>query len=45
MSQANVGYVLRHNPEVDPIKVEISPNSTEIEDKSVSAELRSEIKN
>lgn len=45
MSQANVDYVLKHNPEVDSKKVEICPNSTEIDDKSVSAEVRKEIRN
>lgn len=44
MSQANVDYVLAHNPEVDPGKVEICPNSVEIVDMSVSAEQRREIR-
>lgn len=35
MSQANVDYVLNHNPEVNPAKVEICPNSIEVIDKSV----------
>lgn len=30
MSPANVQYVLKHNPEVDPAIVEIAPNSYEI---------------
>ena len=29
MSQANVGYILRHHPEVAPGKVEVNPNSVE----------------
>ena len=29
MSPANVEYVIRHNPEVDPAKVEVAPNSIE----------------
>ena len=29
MSPANVEYVLRHNPEVSPAKVEVAPNSVE----------------
>ena len=29
MSPANVEYVLRHNPEVSPAKVEVAPNSLE----------------
>lgn len=32
MSQANVDYVIKHNPEVDPDKVEIFPNTLEIQD-------------
>ena len=44
MSQANVDYVIRHNPEIDPDKVEICPNSIEVIDKSVSAEERIEIR-
>lgn len=30
MSPANVEYVLRHNPEVSPAKVEVAPNSVEL---------------
>ena len=30
MSPANVSYVIRHNPEVDPSKVEVAPNSVEL---------------
>lgn len=30
MSPANVEYVVRHNPEVDPAKVEVAPNSLEL---------------
>lgn len=44
MSQANVDYVLRHNPEVDPAKVEICPNAIEVRDMSVSAEVRAELR-
>ena len=44
MSQANVDYVLKHNPEIDQKKVEICPNSTEIEDKSVSEEAKIQIR-
>ena len=44
MSQANVDYVIKHNPEIDPDKVEICPNSIEVIDKSVSAEKRIEIR-
>jgi len=30
MSPANVKYVLEHNPEIDPMKVEVAPNSVEL---------------
>lgn len=40
MSQANVDYVLKHNPEIDKNKVEICPNSIEYEDKCVNFERR-----
>ena len=30
MSPANVEYVVRHNPEVDPAKVEVAPNSVDL---------------
>ena len=45
MSQANVDYVLKHNPEVDPNIVEVCPNSVDIVDKSVDSELRKKIRN
>ena len=44
MSQANVDYVLKHNPEVDPAKVEICPNAIEVQDMSVSTEDRAELR-
>ena len=44
MSQANVEYVLMHNPEVDPSIVEVCPNSVEVVDKSVDAETRKAIR-
>lgn len=44
MSQANVDFVIKHNPEIDPSKVEICPNSIEIVDMSISAEQRREIR-
>lgn len=40
MSQANVEYILDHNPEVEPEKVEIFPNSVEPVDTSLSADER-----
>ena len=36
MSQANVDYVLRHNAEVSPDKVEICPNCIEVQDFQLS---------
>lgn len=44
MSQANVDYVIKHNPEVDPKKVEVCPNSIEVIDKSVDEETRNAIR-
>lgn len=40
MSQANVEYVLKHNPEIDPNIVEISPNCIEVIDKSIDEKTR-----
>ena len=44
MSQANVDYVLKHNPEVSPEKVGICPNAIEIQDMSITAEERLDIR-
>jgi len=44
MSQANVDYVLKNNPEVDPSIVEVCPNSIDVIDKSVDAETRKAIR-
>ena len=44
MSQANVDYVLKHNPEVDPATVEVCPNSIDVRDMSVSAEVRAQLR-
>lgn len=44
MSQANVDYVLEHNPEIDPAIVEICPNSIEVLDKSVDKVTRDAIR-
>ncbi len=38
MSQANVDYVLRHNPEVSAERVEICPNCIEVQDLRLSTE-------
>jgi len=45
MSQANVDYVVKHNPEVDPSKVEICPNCIEVVDKSIDEQTRVSIRN
>lgn len=45
MSPANVKYVLEHNPDVDPNKVEVCPNAIEVTDKSVDEETRIAIRN
>lgn len=44
MSQANVEYVLKHNPEVSADKIEVCPNSIEIQDVTISDEQRTEIR-
>ena len=44
MSQANVDYVLKHNPEINPGKVEICPNSVDVVDMSVDEKTRNEIR-
>lgn len=44
MSQANVEYLLSHNPEIDPSKVEICPNAIAVRDMSVVADVRTELR-
>ena len=44
MSPANVKYVLDHNPEVDPSKVEVCPNAIEVFDKSIDHDTRTAIR-
>tara|TARA_R110002049_G_scaffold125367_1_gene280967 strand:- start:6450 stop:7658 length:1209 start_codon:yes stop_codon:yes gene_type:complete len=44
MSQANVDYVLKHNPEVDPGKLEINPNSIEPKKRVITSEQKQKIK-
>lgn len=45
MSPANVRYVIEHNPEVNPNKVELAPNSYEqIEQKELTTEEKREIR-
>ncbi len=44
MSQANVDYVIKHNPEVNPEIVEVCPNCIEVIAKSVDEETRRQIR-
>ena len=44
MSQANVDYVLRHNPEIDEKRVEICPNSIEAQEIRISDSERTELR-
>ena len=44
MSQANVDYIIKHNPQINPNIVEICPNSIEVIDKSVDEETRISIR-
>lgn len=45
MSEANVDYVLKHNPEVSAEKVEICPNSIEVRDLRIDEETRISLRN
>ena len=45
MSQANVDYLLENNPELLASKVEICPNSIEINDKSIDEGMQTSIRN
>lgn len=44
MSQANADYVLKHNPEISPEKVEICPNSIEVTNERLTPEQKAEIR-
>ncbi|MBE6623024.1 MAG: glycosyltransferase family 4 protein [Ruminococcaceae bacterium] len=44
MSQANVDYVLKHNPEVPEDKVEICPNAIEIQNVTITEEQKLEVR-
>lgn len=44
MSEANVDYVLKNNPQIDKNKVEVCPNSIEPVDMSVSTEVRNSLR-
>ena len=45
MSQANQDYVLKHNPQVDPGKVEICPNCIEVRDMHLTDQERRDMRN
>ena len=45
MSQANVDYVVKHNPDIEQSRVEICPNSVEVVDMSVDEKTRINIRN
>lgn len=44
MSQANCDFILKHNPEIDPKKVEICPNSIEVIDMRIAENEREEMR-
>ncbi len=44
MSPANVDYLLSHNPEISPEKVEINPNSIELSDKYLTEKEKIEVR-
>lgn len=44
MSDANVEYIIKHNSEVNPEIVEVCPNSIEVIDKSISKEIRTNVR-
>lgn len=44
MSQANVRYLLEHNPGLDPAAVDVCPNAMEIRDVSLSEPQKAEVR-
>ena len=44
MSEANVNYVRRHNPDIDFHKVEVCPNCLDVRNMSVDTETRKQIR-
>lgn len=44
MSPANVDYLLKHNPEIPPEKVEICPNSIEVQDINLSVKEKTRMR-
>lgn len=45
MSEANCKYILKHNPEINPEKVEVCPNCIEVQDMSLTLEERNNMRN
>lgn len=45
MSEANCKYILKHNPEINPEKVEVCPNCIEAQDMSPTLEERNNMRN
>lgn len=43
MSPANVEYLLRHNPEISPMRVEVAPNSVELTGDDANSEDNADI--
>jgi len=44
MSPANVQYILKHNPQISPSKIEVNPNSIAISDLSISGAKKRSIR-
>lgn len=44
MSEANCKYILKHNPEISPEKVEVCPNCIEVQDISLTLDERNNIR-
>ncbi len=45
MSQANVDYLIKNNPEISAEKVEVCPNSIEVRDMQIDENMRMSIRN
>lgn len=45
MSEANCKYILKHNPEINPEKVEVCPNCIEVQDMSLTLEECNNMRN
>ena len=44
MSEANVRYVIEHNPDLDPDAIEVCPNCIEVRDVSITEDAKLNIK-